>query len=71
MVEYKDIVVIGSGPSGTMSAIEATKKGAEVILLENDPIVGDPNHCSGLITLQGLSKLKVPYPKSIIENSVD
>ena len=71
MVEYKDVVVIGSGPSGTMSAIEATKKGAEVIVIENDPVVGDPNHCSGLITLKGLSKLNVPYPKSIIENSVN
>ncbi len=71
MVEFKDIIVIGSGPSGTMSAIEATKKGAEVLLIENDPVVGDPNHCSGLITLKGLSKLKVPYPKSIIENAVD
>lgn len=71
MVEYKDIVVIGTGPSGTMSALEATKKGAEVLLIENDPVVGDPNHCSGLITIKGLSKLKVPYPKSIIENAVD
>ena len=71
MVEYKDIVIIGSGPSGTMSSIEATRKGADVIVLENDPVVGDPNHCSGLITLKGLSKLNVPYPKSIIENAVD
>ena len=71
MVEYKDIIIIGSGPSGTMSSIEATRKGADVIVLENDPVVGDPNHCSGLITLKGLSNLKVPYPKSIIENSVD
>jgi geranylgeranyl reductase family protein len=71
MVEYKDIVVIGSGPAGTMSAIESTKKGADVLLLENDPVVGDPNHCSGLITIQGLKKLGVPYPNSIIENSVD
>ncbi len=71
MVEFKDVIVIGSGPSGTMSAIEATKKGANVLLLENDPVVGDPNHCSGLITIKGLSKLNVPYPKSIIENSVN
>ena len=71
MTEKKDVVVIGSGPSGTMSAIEATKRGADVIVIENDPVVGDPNHCSGLITIKGLSKLGVPYPKSIIENSVD
>ena len=69
--ETKDIVVIGTGPAGTMSALEATKKGADVLILENDPVVGDPNHCSGLITLKGLSKLGVPYPNSIIENSVD
>ena len=71
MTETKDVVVIGSGPSGTMSAIEATRRGADVIVIENDPVVGDPNHCSGLITLKGLAKLGVPYPKSIIENAVD
>ena len=66
--ETKDIIVIGSGPAGTMSALEATKKGADVLVLENDPVVGDPNHCSGLITLKGLSKLGVPYTNYIIEN---
>ncbi|MFV2016330.1 MAG: hypothetical protein ACC656_12930, partial [Candidatus Heimdallarchaeota archaeon] len=40
-------------------------------VLENDPVVGDPNHCSGLISIKGLKNLKVPYPKRIIENSID
>lgn len=71
MQESKDIVIIGSGPSGTMSSIEASKRGADVVVIENDPVVGDPNHCSGLITIKGLNKLGVPYPNSIIENSVN
>jgi geranylgeranyl reductase family protein len=71
MVETKDIVIIGSGPSGTMASIEAAKRGADVLVLENDPIVGDPNHCSGLITVKGLNNLGVPYPRRIIENSVN
>ncbi|MHA2362463.1 MAG: geranylgeranyl reductase family protein [Candidatus Hodarchaeales archaeon] len=71
MVETTDIVIIGAGPAGIMAAIEATKKNAEVIILEEHPIVGDPNHCSGLISKNGLDKLKVPYPSSIIDNSVD
>ena len=70
-MEQKDIVIIGSGPAGTMSSIEAAKNGADVVVIENDPVVGDPNHCSGLISVKGLNKLGVPYPRHIIENSVN
>ena len=70
-LQKKDIVVIGAGPAGIMASIEASKTGASVILLEEHPIVGDPNHCSGLITIKGLKKLGVPYSKSIIENEIN
>ena len=70
MVETKDIVIIGSGPSGTMASIESAKRGAEIVVLENDPVVGDPNHCSGLISVKGLKNLNVPIPANIIENSI-
>ena len=52
-----DICVIGAGPAGVMAALEAVKRNVDVIVLEDHPIVGDPNHCSGLITKKGIDKL--------------
>lgn len=66
-----DVLVIGAGPSGSMAALEAVRRNVDVIMLEDHPIVGDPNHCSGLITKSGIDKLNVPYPNSIIDNSIN
>ena len=65
-----DVLIIGAGPSGSMAALEAVRRNVDVIMLEDHPIVGDPNHCSGLITKKGIEKLNVPYPNSIIDNSI-
>ncbi|OLS23000.1 MAG: Digeranylgeranylglycerophospholipid reductase [Candidatus Heimdallarchaeota archaeon LC_3] len=65
-----DVLVIGAGPAGSMAALEAVRRNVDVIMLEDHPIVGDPNHCSGLITKKGIDKLNVPYPNSIIDNSI-
>ena len=71
MVESTDIVVIGAGPAGSMSALEAVRHNCDVIILEEHPTVGDPNHCSGLISKQGIERLSVPYPTSIVDNEVN
>ena len=71
MVESTDIVIIGAGPAGIMAAIEATRRNVDVLLIEEHEIVGDPNHCSGLITKKGIDNLGVSYPSSIIDNSVN
>lgn len=54
-----------------MAAVEASRQAVDVVVLEEHPIVGDPNHCSGLITTKGLARLGVPYPRSIVDNSVN
>ena len=52
-IEYTDIVVIGSGIAGICAAIAAARLGCDVILLENDAVLGgnsSPNlgiHISG------------------------
>jgi geranylgeranyl reductase family protein len=66
-----DVIVIGAGPAGSMAALEAVKRGVDVVVLEDHPIVGDPNHCSGLITKKGIDRLNVNYPSTIIDNSID
>ncbi|MDW8034504.1 MAG: NAD(P)/FAD-dependent oxidoreductase [Nitrososphaerota archaeon] len=58
--EEADIAIIGAGPSGLISAREASLRGVEVIVLEEHGEVGLPCHCAGLLSIRGLGEIKVP-----------
>jgi len=45
-----DVAVVGAGPAGSVSAREIAAAGYKVLLLEEHDVVGQPVHCSGLIT---------------------
>jgi len=49
-----DIVVVGAGPSGSMTARTAAGQGADVILLEEHAHVGLPIACAEGLSLDGL-----------------
>jgi digeranylgeranylglycerophospholipid reductase len=52
-----DVITIGAGVAGSEASLEASKKGARVLLLEEHPQVGTPSHCSGVVSLKGLELL--------------
>jgi len=61
-----DVVVIGSGTSGIAASIAASRKGAEVILIERFPFVGGmstliPVACWPLNTAVETGELDMPY----------
>jgi len=37
---YGDVIIIGGGPAGLMAAIKAAEKGAKVLLMDENPILG-------------------------------
>ncbi len=45
-----DVAVVGAGPAGSVSARDLAAAGYKVLLLEEHAVVGQPVHCSGLIT---------------------
>jgi geranylgeranyl reductase family protein len=45
-----DVAVVGAGPAGSVAAQEIAAAGFRVLLLEEHPQVGQPVHCSGLVT---------------------
>ncbi len=51
------VIVVGAGVAGCQAAYEASKNDAKVVLLEEHPQVGVPSHCSGVVSLNGLSLL--------------
>ena len=51
------MVTVGAGVAGCEAALEASKKNARVLVLEEHPQVGLPSHCSGVVSLKGLELL--------------
>ena len=50
MAKYDyDVVVVGGGPCGSQAAKTAAEKGLKTILLEEDPQIGLPEHCVGVM----------------------
>jgi digeranylgeranylglycerophospholipid reductase len=61
--DENQIIVVGAGVAGSHAALEAAKIGSKVLLLEEHPQVGIPSHCSGVVSLKGLSLLGMdPQP---------
>ena len=44
-----DILVVGAGPAGSSAAMEASKEGADVLLIEKNKFIGKPVRCAGYI----------------------
>ena len=70
MPESTDVVVIGAGPSGLISAIAIAKRGFQVTVLEEHAEVGLPSHCAGLVSVDGLSLIGVGPNPNFIQNRV-
>jgi len=45
-----DVLVVGAGPSGGQTALELAERGHDVLLVEDDAVVGVPMQCAGLVT---------------------
>lgn len=45
-----DVVIAGAGPAGSRIARDLALRGFDVVVLEEHESIGDPCHCSGLVT---------------------
>ena len=50
-----DAVVVGAGPAGSATARDVAAAGYRVLLLEEHAAIGEPLHCSGLVTPRTLA----------------
>lgn len=64
-----DVVVAGGSISGLLAAREAASGGASVVVLEEDAEIGTPEHCGGLVSMDGIGKLGIVPDAGAVENS--
>ncbi len=58
--ESVDVLVAGGGPAGLAAAAAAAAEGAEVLLAERRPEIGEPVHTSGATALETVLRWDVP-----------
>jgi geranylgeranyl reductase family protein len=68
--EKLDVVVVGGGPIGGITATGLASKGLSTLMLEEHGSIGKPDHCAGLISIDGLRRLGITPSKGIILNKV-
>lgn len=61
-----DILVVGAGPAGSSAALEASKAGCNVLLVERKKTIGQPVQCAELIPNNLLEGAEI-IPRSIIQ----
>jgi len=57
-----DLVVVGAGPAGSMTAKVAAEAGLDVVMLEKRQEIGDPVRCAEGVSKAALRKLVEPDP---------
>jgi digeranylgeranylglycerophospholipid reductase len=67
--EY-DIVVVGAGPAGSLTAKWAAEKGVSVLILEKRAEVGSPIRCGEGLDKDGVNKIGISANKKWIANEV-
>ena len=66
-----DLLIIGAGPAGLLTALHAAKLGLTSIVFEEHKTIGSPDHCAGILDLSGLKRLGLPTTnQSYIQNTV-
>ncbi|MGY5863629.1 MAG: NAD(P)/FAD-dependent oxidoreductase [Candidatus Thorarchaeota archaeon] len=66
----QDAIVVGGGPAGLLAASKIAESGHRVLVLEEHPEIGKPDHCAGLLSSSGLKSLGLKPPDDVVQNTV-
>ncbi len=68
-MSHFDVIVAGGSVSGLIAAREAARNDCSVAVLEEDSEIGTPEHCGGLVSMEGMKNLGIVPDASAIENN--
>lgn len=63
-----DVVVIGAGPAGSLTACRLADRGHHVVLLEEHEEIGTPVHCTGLVGAEAFDEFDLPRSLILAES---
>jgi digeranylgeranylglycerophospholipid reductase len=55
-----DLAIVGGGPAGLLTARRCAEAGLDVVLLEEHEQIGEPAHCTGIVSLETGALAKIP-----------
>lgn len=64
------MVVAGGSISGLITAREASARGLSVLVIEEDMEIGTPEHCGGLISINGIKNLGIIPKGNVVHNNI-
>ena len=70
MSDYYDVIIAGGSVSGLLAGREIAAKGLSVAILEEDAEIGTPEHCGGLVSINGIQNLGIVPSNNAIENKI-
>ena len=70
MSDYYDVIVAGGSVSGLLAGREIAAKGLSVAIIEEDAEIGTPEHCGGLVSINGIQNLGIIPSSNAIENKI-
>ena len=60
-----DLVIVGGGPAGSMTALAAARRGLSALMVERNPVIGSPVRCAEGVDHAGLVRFFEPDPRWI------
>jgi geranylgeranyl reductase family protein len=70
MTDSYDVIIAGGSVSGLLAGREIAAKGFSVAILEEDAEIGTPEHCGGLVSINGIENLGIIPSSNSIENKI-
>src|SRR5207245_1902170 len=55
-----DVAIVGGGPAGLLAAARLAQSGLDVLLFEEHADIGEPAHCTGIVSLETAEYAKIP-----------
>lgn len=69
--DYFDVIIAGGSISGLLAAREIAALGSgSVAVFEDDAEIGTPEHCGGLVSVDGLKDLRLIPGANVIQNKI-